>query len=137
MGIAGVMVNCALIGQSGQVHRMFPNITGTQTIILIIILEVKVSIRAFMIMIYFAIQHVLLVLKNWISYAIPDIPSWVATETAKVEWKRREREKQATFNFMTPSMSLDTVDKSIQTEDILPDRLSINCASKSSRVTTL
>ena len=41
MGIVGVMVNCALIGQSGQVHRMFPNITGTQTILLIIILEVR------------------------------------------------------------------------------------------------
>lgn len=41
MGIVGVIVNCALIGQSGQVHRMFPNITGTQTILLIIILEVR------------------------------------------------------------------------------------------------
>ena len=41
MGIVGVMVNCALIGQSGQVHRMFPNITGTQTVLLIIILEVR------------------------------------------------------------------------------------------------
>ena len=41
MGIVGVMVNCALIGQSGQVHRMFPNITGTQTVLLIIILEVS------------------------------------------------------------------------------------------------
>ena len=41
MGIVGIIVNCALIGQSGQVHRMFPNITSTQTIILIVILEVS------------------------------------------------------------------------------------------------
>lgn len=41
MGIVGVIVNCALIGLSGQVHRIFPNITGTQTILLIIILEVS------------------------------------------------------------------------------------------------
>ena len=40
MGIVGIIVNCALIGQSGQVHRMFPNITSTQTIILVVILEV-------------------------------------------------------------------------------------------------
>ena len=41
MGIVGIIVNCALIGQSGQVHRMFPNITSTQTIILVVILEVS------------------------------------------------------------------------------------------------
>ena len=40
MGIVGVLVNCALIGLSGQVQRMFPNITSTQTILFIIILEV-------------------------------------------------------------------------------------------------
>ena len=43
MGIVGIIVNCALIGQSGQVHRMFPNITSTQTIILVVILEVSSS----------------------------------------------------------------------------------------------
>ena len=41
MGVVGIIVNCALIGQSGIIHRMFPNITGTQTIILIIVLEVR------------------------------------------------------------------------------------------------
>ena len=41
MGIVGIIVNCALIGQSGQVHRMFPKITSTQTIILVVILEVS------------------------------------------------------------------------------------------------
>jgi len=40
MGIIACVVNCALIGQSGQVHRMFPNITANQIIILIVILEV-------------------------------------------------------------------------------------------------
>jgi anoctamin-8 len=41
MGVIGVMVNCALIGLSGQVDRMFPDITATQTIILIAALEVS------------------------------------------------------------------------------------------------
>ena len=46
MGVVGIIVNCALIGQSGIIHRMFPNITGTQTIILIIVLEVgKISAK--------------------------------------------------------------------------------------------
>ena len=42
MGTVGVIVNCALIGLSGQVNRMFPDITPTQTILLIIVLEVKI-----------------------------------------------------------------------------------------------
>ena len=40
MGVIGVVVNCALIGLSGPVHRIFPNITPAQTVILIIVLEV-------------------------------------------------------------------------------------------------
>lgn len=39
VGIA-VLVNCALIGLSGQVHRMFPEATPTQTILVIVALEV-------------------------------------------------------------------------------------------------
>ncbi len=41
MGVIACVVNCALIGQSGQVHRMFPNITANQTVILIVSLEVR------------------------------------------------------------------------------------------------
>lgn len=40
MGYMAVLVNCALIGLSGQVHRMFPDMTATQTILLIVALEV-------------------------------------------------------------------------------------------------
>lgn len=41
MSIVAVLVNCALIGLSGQVHRMFPDMTATQTILLIVALEVS------------------------------------------------------------------------------------------------
>lgn len=41
MSIVAVLVNCALIGLSGQVHRMFPDMTATQTILLIVALEVR------------------------------------------------------------------------------------------------
>ena len=43
MGLVGVIVNVALIGLSGQVDRIFPNITTNQTILLIILLEVRRS----------------------------------------------------------------------------------------------
>ncbi|XP_066983776.1 anoctamin-10-like isoform X2 [Macrobrachium rosenbergii] len=73
MGVLGIMVNCMLIGLSGQVHRMFPEMSTVHTILLIIVLE-----------------HAMIALKYGISYAIPDIPDWVATEMAKVEFQRRE-----------------------------------------------
>ena len=45
MGLIAVIVNCALIGQSGQVHRMFPNITATQTLLLVVVLEVNKALN--------------------------------------------------------------------------------------------
>ncbi|CAN8005287.1 unnamed protein product, partial [Ixodes hexagonus] len=76
MGVLAVMVNCALIGMSGQIHRLFPSLTTTGTVLLIVGLE-----------------HVMLFLKFAIAQAIPDIPQWVATEMAKVEYHRREAAK--------------------------------------------
>ncbi|KAK4884573.1 hypothetical protein RN001_000844 [Aquatica leii] len=73
MGIMAVLVNCALIGLSGQVHRMFPDMTATQTILLIV-----------------ALEHIMLCIRFLITCAIPDLPSWLATEMAKIEWARRE-----------------------------------------------
>lgn len=40
MGVIAIMVNCALIGMSGQVHRLFPDLSTTGTIVLIVVLEV-------------------------------------------------------------------------------------------------
>ncbi|XP_063222140.1 anoctamin-8 [Bacillus rossius redtenbacheri] len=73
MNLIAVLVNCALIGLSGQVHRMFPEMSTTQTILLIV-----------------ALEHIMLILRFAISCAIPDLPEWVATEMAKVEFSRRE-----------------------------------------------
>ncbi|XP_047117535.1 anoctamin-8 [Schistocerca piceifrons] len=73
MCLIAVLVNCALIGLSGQVHRMFPEMSTTQTILLIV-----------------ALEHIMLILRFLISCAIPDVPEWVATEMAKVEFARRE-----------------------------------------------
>ncbi|XP_015837199.1 anoctamin-8 isoform X2 [Tribolium castaneum] len=84
MSIMAVLVNCALIGLSGQVHRMFPDMTATQTILLIV-----------------ALEHIMLVIRFIITCAIPDIPGWLATEMAKIEWARREASRLA--NTSTPS----------------------------------
>lgn len=73
MGLIAVLVNCALIGLSGQVHRMFPEMSTTQTILLIV-----------------ALEHIMLILHYLISYSIPDVPEWIATEIAKVEFARRQ-----------------------------------------------
>lgn len=40
LSLAAVIVNCALIGLSGQVSRLWPGLTTAQTIILIVTLEV-------------------------------------------------------------------------------------------------
>ena len=43
MGVVAVMVNLALLGMGGSVQRMFPNMTVTDRIILIVVLEVSPS----------------------------------------------------------------------------------------------
>ncbi|CAH0551679.1 unnamed protein product [Brassicogethes aeneus] len=78
MSIMAVLVNCALIGLSGQVHRMFPDMTATQTILLIV-----------------ALEHIMLIIRFIITCAIPDIPGWLATEMAKIEWARREASRMS------------------------------------------
>ncbi|XP_071448852.1 anoctamin-10 [Hetaerina americana] len=90
MGLMAVLVNCALIGLSGQVHRMFPEMSTTQTILLIVILE-----------------HIMLILRLVITYAIPDLPEWVATEMAKVEFSRREAFRR--FSSTTPPPASDGI----------------------------
>lgn len=73
MGLVAILVNCALIGLSGQVQRMFPEMSATQTILLIV-----------------ALEHIMFGIRFVINCAIPDIPHWLATEMAKVEFLRRE-----------------------------------------------
>lgn len=36
-----VLVNCALIGMSGPVHRLLPEATPAQTVLVIVVLEVR------------------------------------------------------------------------------------------------
>ncbi|XP_022912435.2 anoctamin-10 isoform X1 [Onthophagus taurus] len=91
MSIMAVLVNCALIGLSGQVHRMFPDMTATQTILLIV-----------------ALEHIMLCIRFIITCAIPDIPGWLATEMAKIEWARREASRVGATGTPSPDEILPT-----------------------------
>ena len=71
-----------------------------------------------------------MLVKVWIAYIIPDIPSWVATEMAKIEWRRREAEKNVQMINFTPSASVDTMDRSVQVPSSpSPERLSTRVTS--------
>ncbi|KAM4605303.1 anoctamin-8 [Polymixia lowei] len=86
MGLIAIIVNCYLIGQCGQLQRLFPWLSPEMTIISIVLLE-----------------HFAILLKYIIHVAIPDIPGWVADEMAKLEYQRREafkkHERQAQQHF--------------------------------------
>lgn len=77
MGVIAIIVNCYLIGQCGQLQRLFPSLGPESAIIYIVVLE-----------------HFALLLKYVIHVAIPDIPGWVAEEMAKLEYQRREAFKK-------------------------------------------
>lgn len=77
MGVLAIMVNCYLIGQCGQLQRLFPWLSPEAAIVSVVVLE-----------------HFALLLKYLIHVAIPDIPGWVAEEMAKLEYQRREAFKR-------------------------------------------
>ncbi|TMS39388.1 hypothetical protein L596_005923 [Steinernema carpocapsae] len=79
MGVMGVLVNCALIGQSGLIQRVLPDLSLTGQVLLVVILE-----------------HIILVAKYMLHVVIPDIPRWVRIEMDKIEYWRREVFKKET-----------------------------------------
>ncbi|XP_066126405.1 anoctamin-8 isoform X4 [Saccopteryx bilineata] len=86
MGVLAIVVNCYLIGQCGQLQRLFPWLGPEAAIVSVVVLE-----------------HFALLLKYLIHVAIPDIPGWVAEEMAKLEYQRREafkrHERQAQHHY--------------------------------------
>ena len=86
MGVLAIVVNCYLIGQCGQLQRLFPWLSPEAAIVSVVVLE-----------------HLALLVKYLIHVAIPDIPGWVAEEMAKLEYQRREafkrHERQAQQRF--------------------------------------
>nr|XP_055058208.1 anoctamin-8 isoform X1 [Misgurnus anguillicaudatus] len=77
MGLIAIIVNCYLIGQCGQLQRLFPWLSPEMAIVSVVLLE-----------------HFAILLKYIIHIAIPDIPNWVEDEMAKLEYQRREALKK-------------------------------------------
>lgn len=100
MGVLAIVVNCYLIGQCGQLQRLFPWLSPEAAIVSVVVLEVGLvagwrswggsraspSLQPLPL----SPQHFALLLKYLIHVAIPDIPGWVAEEMAKLEYQRRE-----------------------------------------------
>ncbi|XP_026316071.1 anoctamin-8-like [Hyposmocoma kahamanoa] len=98
MVAVAVLVNCALIGLSGPVHRLLPDATPAQILLVIV-----------------ALEHVVLITVLALRIAIPEIPSWLATEMAKVEFQRREAIKSAHAPLMSECPSQDDIRPSART----------------------
>ncbi|KAH3837137.1 anoctamin-8-like isoform X2 [Dreissena polymorpha] len=91
MGVIAVLVNSALIGVSGQMDRMAPGLDTSATIIVIIVLE-----------------HVILVLKMCVTYAIPSQPQSIKQEMARLEFQRRQALKKVDNHVKFPPATTDT-----------------------------
>lgn len=85
LSLAAVIVNCALIGLSGQVSRLWPGLSAAQTIILIV-----------------ALEHVMLGLRSALTWILPELPTWLAAEIARAEHCRHEMQIKGTSPRQTP-----------------------------------
>ncbi|XP_055295045.1 anoctamin-8 isoform X2 [Sitodiplosis mosellana] len=85
LSLAAVIVNCALIGLSGQVSRLWPGLSAAQTIILIV-----------------ALEHVMLGLRSALTWILPELPTWLAAEIARAEHCRHEMQVKGTSPRQTP-----------------------------------
>ncbi|XP_037957870.1 uncharacterized protein LOC119687578 isoform X4 [Teleopsis dalmanni] len=102
LSLAAVIVNCALIGLSGQVSRLWPGLTTAQTIILIV-----------------ALEHIMLGLRSALTWLLPELPSWLAAEIARAEHCRREMQCKG----MSPRPTPPTPPSTTSTQ---PDQDGIN-----------
>nr|NP_001285952.1 white walker, isoform F [Drosophila melanogaster]AHN54466.1 white walker, isoform F [Drosophila melanogaster] len=114
LSLAAVIVNCALIGLSGQVSRLWPGLTTAQTIILIVTLE-----------------HIMLGLRQALTWLLPELPSWLAAEIARAEHCRREMQCKGTSPRPTPPTPQSTT--STQPEQEGPGGLQMESGANTTR----
>lgn len=85
LSLAAVIVNCTIIGLSGQVSRLWPGLNTAQTILLIV-----------------ALEHVMLGLRSALNWILPELPTWLAAEIARAEHCRHEMQVKGTSPKQTP-----------------------------------
>lgn len=112
MGLVAVVVNSALIGVSGQVTRMYPDLDSSSTIVFILVLE-----------------HIILVLKMLIMKAIPSQPEWIQQEMARLEFQRREALKSLESHLTSPAAAHMS-----QTSSVCSDPASVSSVNLSTTV---
>lgn len=100
LSLAAVIVNCALIGLSGQVSRLWPGLTAAQTIILIV-----------------ALEHVMLGLRSALTWILPELPTWLAAEIARAEHCRHEMQVKGTSPRQSPPTPPSTASVSRPNDD--------------------
>lgn len=100
LSLSAVIVNCALIGLSGQVSRLWPGLSAAQTIILIV-----------------ALEHVMLGLRSALFWILPELPTWLAAEIARAEHCRHEMQVKGTSPRQSPPTPLSVASVSRPNED--------------------
>ncbi|XP_028899707.2 uncharacterized protein LOC105217978 isoform X2 [Zeugodacus cucurbitae] len=117
LSLAAVIVNCALIGLSGQVSRLWPGLTTAQTIILIVTLE-----------------HIMLGLRSALTWLLPELPSWLAAEIARAEHCRREMQCKGTSPRPTPPTPPSTTSTQPDQDALILEATTTNDQSMESQV---
>ncbi|XP_049318320.1 uncharacterized protein LOC105227099 isoform X2 [Bactrocera dorsalis] len=117
LSLAAVIVNCALIGLSGQVSRLWPGLTTAQTIILIVTLE-----------------HIMLGLRSALTWLLPELPSWLAAEIARAEHCRREMQCKGTSPRPTPPTPPSTTSTQPDQDALILEGTTTNDQSMESQV---
>uniref|UniRef100_A0A0K8V6C9 Anoctamin n=1 Tax=Bactrocera latifrons TaxID=174628 RepID=A0A0K8V6C9_BACLA len=117
LSLAAVIVNCALIGLSGQVSRLWPGLTTAQTIILIVTLE-----------------HIMLGLRSALTWLLPELPSWLAAEIARAEHCRREMQCKGTSPRPTPPTPPSTTSTQPDQDVLILEGTTTNDQSMESQV---
>lgn len=109
LSLAAVIVNCTLIGLSGQVSRLWPGLSGAQTIVLIV-----------------ALEHVMLGLRSALTWILPELPTWLAAEIARAEHCRHEMQVKGTSPRQTPPTPTSTASVSRPNEEETPPDMDFN-----------
>jgi len=88
LGIASVMTNCLLIGFSlDSVADIFGGVPDTP-------MAKRISQAPFYTFaVIVVLEHCLFFAKFFVSFAIPDMPGWIAKDLAKQEWVKERRYK--------------------------------------------
>eukprot|EP00794_Sanderia_malayensis_P019137 gene19137-21054_t len=71
MSIVAVMTNCALIAMSKSTQKSLSNLSTIDYVLLFVVIE-----------------HVIIAVKFFVGYIIPDVPGWITKKIAKIDYEK-------------------------------------------------